>query len=56
MAILDPSTMRMGVEMTLPGSTKRPWPAGYRLVLWAVGVALVLTVTVAALFLLNAPR
>jgi len=35
---------------------KRPWPAGDRLVLWAVGVALVRTVMVATLFLLNGPR
>jgi hypothetical protein len=35
---------------------RRQWPTGYRLLLWAVGSLLVVTVIVAALFVANAPH
>ena len=35
---------------------RQSWPVGYRLLLWAVGVLLVLTIIVTILFLATAPR
>jgi hypothetical protein len=49
------TTTNRGDEMN-DRAERRQWPTGYRLLLWAVGSLLVVTVIVAALFVANAPH